>query len=153
MEIIFTDLETQETLVVQYVPEKLNYDPDSSIMAIATYGRNNPRYHFTGSEDTLTFRLDWHAEEEARNDVIRKCRWLESKTKNDGYVKGLPRIQFGFGDLFGFEEVWLITNAKYELSLFDRPVGMLPKQAYQDITMKRITTSNRTTEEIKKYTR
>jgi hypothetical protein len=147
------DTRTQESLVLQYVPKELDYVPASEFQAIMTFGRNNPRYHYTGSEDTITFELDWHADEEAKNDVIRKCRWIEALTKNDNYNNPPPPILFKWGDVFNSDDLWLVTSAPYKWSNFDKTAGMRPKQAYQTITLKRITTSNRSYEQIKKYPR
>jgi hypothetical protein len=148
MEMMFMDTRTQESLVFQFVPAEIEYDPASEFQAIATFARNNPRYHYTGSEDTITFELDWHAEVELKNDVLRKCRWIEARTKNDAYNNPPPLILFKWGDIFTADDLWLITHAPYRLSNFDKIANMRPKQAYQKITLKRVTKNNRSYSEI-----
>lgn len=151
MDILFMDVETQESLYFQFVPQELDYKVGTSIAAISTFGRNNPRYHYTGSEDTVTFEIDWHSDVAEKNDVLKKCRWLESKTKTDAYQGELPQMLFKWGDVFNSDDMWIIADASYRISLFDKTASMRPKQAYQSITLKRITAENRTHNQIKKY--
>lgn len=142
-EIFFMDTRTKESLTLQCVPLEIQYSPESIFVAITTLGRNNPYYHYIGSEDTLSFELDWFAEEAAKDDVIRKCRWLESKTKADGYRLDPPAMVFKWGELYTTDDLWLLVSAgPIRLSQFDRPAGMLPKQAYQQITLKRLVDKN-----------
>lgn len=148
-----------KALVLPFVPEQLNYNPESNFVGIATMGRNNPHYHYTGSEDTLEFTIDWHSSYNHREDVIFNCRWLESLSKGDGFTDVPHRVQLVWGrdnKLFG-SDIWLVTNAKYTLSQFvdsyrdngsKVSVGLLPQQAIQQVTLKRITNRNRLTSEI-----
>lgn len=143
-----------------FVPSELNYSPESNFVGIASFGRNNPFYQFTGSEDTLTFEIDWFSREQNREDVIFNCRWLEALTKGDAYDDVPHRVLLSWGQdnkLF-IDSEWLVVAAPYRLSDFVRgytgengeiiTVGMLPQQAYQSITLKRITKLNRTTKQI-----
>lgn len=148
--IYIIDVENQQYLRIQNVPLEFDYSPESTFAAINTIGRNNPFYHYTGSEDTLTFDISWYANEASRTDVIRSCRWLESYTKNDGYTDEPHRIKLAFGELFT-NDLWLITAAPYKLSLFSKPNSMMPTLAYQTLTLKRVVETNRTKEEILHY--
>lgn len=149
-------------LVLPFVPLNLQYSPESNWVAIPTMGRNNPHYHWTGSEDTLSFEIDWFSEQNSREDVIRNCRWLESLSKADGYKSAPHRLKLIWGrddKLFQFDE-WIVQNASYSLSQFqdsyrdprDRSniisIGLLPQQAKQTVTLKRVTKLNLRTEEI-----
>ena len=129
-------------------------------------GRNNPHYHYTGAEDTLEFVIDWFSADNNRTDVIFNCRWVEALSKNNGYNNRLPRVKIKWGELdylFG-EHEWVVSNAPYKLSNFvaayhERDenfkagelvkVGSLPQQAYQTITLKRITKTNLTSKQIR----
>lgn len=145
------DLVTKNRLFFQTIPLELNYNPESSWVAIAAAGRNNPTYHYTGSEDTLSFMITWYAATEGRADVIRKCKWLESLSKNDGYDNQPHSVQCIFGDLFK-EAKWIVFSAPYKLAMFNRQIGMLPQLATQEITLKRITVTNRTRRDILRST-
>jgi hypothetical protein len=148
-------------LQLPFVPRELDYNPESNFVGIASFGRNNPFYQFTGSEDTLSFEIDWHSKENEREDVIFNCRWLEALTKGDAYDEMPHRVVLSWGrdnKLFA-DSVWLVVAAPYRLSEFVRSfrdpsdntivnVGMLPQQAYQQITLKRLTKLNRSTREI-----
>jgi len=147
-------------LTLPFVPRELNYNPESNFVGIASFGRNNPFYQFTGSEDTLTFDIDWFSKMNNREDVISNCRWVEALTKGDGY-KDIPhRVQLVWGadnKLFS-NSIWLVTSAPYRLSQFIKGyrastgelvnTNMMPQSALQTITLKRITETNRTSEQI-----
>lgn len=143
-----------------FVPRELDYKPESNFVGIASFGRNNPFYQFTGSEDTLTFEIDWFSKENNREDVIFNCRWLEALTKGDAYDDIPHRVKIVWGkDNKLFEDsIWLLVDAPYRLTNFVRAyyddqknivsAGMLPQQAYQTVTFKRLTKLNRSSKEI-----
>lgn len=169
--IAIVDIDSSPYTYVQlpFVPREVQYNPQSNFVGIASFGRNNPYYQFTGSEDTVTFEIDWFAQENHREDVLFKCRWLEALTKGDGYksrphrcmiIWGANTDQYGEGDkLFGEKTRWLLVSAPYSLTEFnrgymDRETGefvnthMLPQQAVQQVTFKRLAETNRTTLDI-----
>lgn len=137
-----------------FVPKELSINPDSSFKTIASMGRNNPFYHFTGSEDSIEFEIDWFAQEESRLDVIRNCKLIESWSKNDAYNNPPPAVILHWNSkLFSSElSLWLITAAPYRLKDFQAHRSMLPQQAYQQITMKRVTLQNLSRNEIQNIT-
>jgi len=148
-------------LVLPFVPSELNYSMESRFVGIATMGRNNPYYQFTGSEDKLEFEIDWFSEQANREDVIYNCRWLESLTKGDGYLRPPSRVMLSWGanNLLWRNFTWLVVKAPYVLGSFVRGyrdmntkeiinTNMLPQQAKQQITLVRLTNSNLTTVEI-----
>lgn len=137
----FLDMVTCETLKFQTMPLELSYAPESLWSAIASSGRNNPLYHYTGSEDTLNFMLTWYADEQLREDVLKKCKWLESLSKNDGYTGKPHHVKLMFGRLFN-EATWIVEKAPYKMSLFNRVHKMLPTLAVQEVTLKKITDNN-----------
>jgi hypothetical protein len=137
-----------ESLRIQCVPDKLSVEPSSNWAIIPSIGRNNPFYHYTGGEDVLKFTLDWYSVHEYREDVIEKCRWVEALAKANAYYNKPPRVILIFGKLFQFD-TWIVEAAPYQLSLFDRERDMLPRQAYQDLTLKKVTPKNTTTEDIR----
>ena|SRR5882757_3168571 len=142
------DLITRERLVFQNIPNDLKYSPESNFMAVASAGRNNPLYQYVGSEDVLAFTLSWYAEETSKNDVLRKVKWLESLSKNDGYDNKPHLVQCVFGEVFR-DAKWIVSSAgPIQFNLFDREIGMFPKLATQEITLKRVTDKNRTRQEI-----
>lgn len=147
-------------LQLPFVPRELDYQPESNFVGIASFGRNNPFYQFTGSEDTVSFEIDWFSDKENREDVIFNCRWLEALTKGDAYDEIPHRVKIVWGkDNKLFEDsTWLLVSAPYKLSDFVRgyrssngeviSTSMLPQQAYQTVTFKRINKMNRSTKDI-----
>lgn len=139
-----------ESLKIQTVPLELEDQSTSSFPVIPSVGRNNPFYNYTGGEDILVMELDWYSNEGLRQDVIRNCTWVKSLTKANGYKEEPPRIILRFGNLFKFER-WIVTDAPFKLSLFDKELGMLPRQAFQRVTLKRVTNANTLTDDIRKF--
>jgi len=143
----------QKSLVIQTIPSKLEYEVNSNFATIASIARNNPFYHYTGSEDVITFDIDWFAEQEDLTDVLSNCRWLESLTKANGYDFQPHRVSLSWGDIFRPEDIWLITKASYIMGGFDNTQSLLPHIAKQQVEMKRITKTNLTYIDIRSTTR
>ena len=153
-----------ESLDLQFRPPSINLSTESSIAAVPTLGRNNPFYNYGGSEDTLSFEISFYAAEQNRQDVLYKCRWLESLTKADGYKTSPHRIKLVWGKegrLF-FNQTWILVSAPYTLSHFIdkgynrdtngdltiQAYGLLPTVAKQQLTFKKLVTKNNTYEDI-----
>lgn len=150
-----------DKLKIPFVPRELNIEPESNFVGIASFGRNNPIYQFTGSEDTITFDIDWHSDQANREDVIFNCRWIEALSKADGYDEMPHRVMiiWGNGNKLFQDHLFILEKAPYKLSQFvkgykDPKTGervstsMLPQQAIQRITLKRLTETNLTSREI-----
>jgi hypothetical protein len=144
----FLDMVTAEKLILQTVPLQIGYDPGQVWGTVASPGRNNPLYQYTGAEDTITFTISWYADELSREDVLRKTKWIESLSKNNGYDEKPHRVKFVMGKLF-LEAYWVIISCPVNWSLFNRAEGMLPCLASQEITLKRIMTTNRSQSQIR----
>lgn len=149
-------------LILPFVPREVSYEPSSKFVGIATMGRNTPFYQFTGSEDSLKFEIDWYSlnkEDLDRKNVINACRWVEALTKSNAY-EDLPhrvKLVWGKNDLLWQDDLWIVTEAPYVLSQFTKgyksdgeflDIGMMPAQAIQTVTLKRVMSNNRTTQEI-----
>lgn len=141
------DLVTLDSLIFQSIPTDMEYDPSSSFATLESPGRNNPLYHYTGSEDTITFEISWYANDPTREDVISKCKWVESLTKNDGFDAKPHDVQFIFGVMFKYS-VFKVVHAPFRMGLFSREFGMLPQIAKQSVTLKRVTEVNQPLERI-----
>lgn len=165
------------SLVIQNRPDRLRVEPAATWAAVKSMGRNNPFYFYTGGEDTITFDISWYSVDEVhRDDVVNKCRLLESWARADGYSASPPtlRIQWGNSGLFE-DDLFILAAAPYELTHFQnasrmrwrrydnypdtgqritntvsRPYNLklLPNCATQTLTFKRVTKNNRTWEEI-----
>jgi hypothetical protein len=139
-----------DKITLPTVPYELDYDPKSNWAIVGSIGRNAPFYHYTGSEDSLSFKIDWYSKMEHRQDVIYYCRWLEARSKADGYYEDPHRVivVWGEDDLLLRDAVWIVVKATYKLSQFVKTQGMLPQQAYQEVTLKRVLNFNSGYEEI-----
>lgn len=138
------------SITIPTIPLELAYESASEFAALASLGRNNPFYHYTGSEDSLSFQIDLYSKIASREDVIYWCKWLNSLTKANGYLESPHRVMIVWGkDSRLFEDdVWIVEKAPYKLSQFQTNASLLPQQAYVDITLKRWVDHNLTTSEI-----
>jgi hypothetical protein len=144
-----TALSSLQRLDIQFVPKQLLKTRSPNIADIQVIGRNNPLHHYTGGKTTLTFELDFLAEEESREDVIRKCSWLESLAHNDGYEQPPERIRLTFGKMFSVTDVWVVKSVSVRYERFDAAYGFLPVQAYVSITLELSPTDNLTLNDVK----
>lgn len=135
------DLVTLKRLYFQGLPMEIEVGGESNWATLASMNRNNPFYHFTNSEDIIKFTLSWFASVEEQDDVLKKCKWLRALSKTDGNNKRPHHVQLSFGNLFKAGE-FIVTEANYSLKLFNRELGMLPRLATQEVTLKRITEAN-----------
>lgn len=145
----FTALKSLERLEIQYVPTELQLKRSPAIAGVAVVGRNNPKHHYLGGTTDLSLELDFHSNETDREDVISKCKWLESLAYSDGFENPPERVRLTFGSLFRNNEVWIVSNVSYTMSLFDAKKGYLPKQAYVKLTLSLDTESNLKLEDVK----
>lgn len=138
-----TALRSLERLDIQFVPKSINTSRKVTLGEIAVVGRNNPFQHYTGGGNTFSLELDFCAEEESREDVVRKCRLLESWAMNDGFEFAPERLRITFGKFFKENEVWVISNINVDYSMFSAQHGMLPTQAYAKVDFVLDTSTNR----------
>lgn len=135
------DLVTLEKLFFMGLPNELEMSPDANWVAVAPPGRNLALYQYVGGEDTLILNLSFFGLDISRQDVLRKCKWLHSLTRNDGYDRKPHPVSLYFGDLFRSSK-WIVFSAPYKLALFNREFGMLPQLATVELTLKRISEQN-----------
>lgn len=142
------------TIKLPFIPRELNYNSESSFAAIKPIGSNNPRYHYTGAEDKLEFEIDWHSFDNDRRDVISQCRKIEALSKADGYTGSPHRVILQWGSsgyLFDGME-FIVLAAPYRMTQFSNGhinsdgslqlTHAMPVQAYQKVTLARITSHN-----------
>lgn len=122
------NLSSLETMEIQFVLDELTYTRNANYSNIEIIGRNEPKYHYSGGETTMPLILDFHAQDDDRQDVIRKIKWLEALSYGDGYDANPPVIKIVFGEVFK-EEQWIVKSVKPNMSLFVPMFNFLPHQA------------------------
>lgn len=121
-------------LEFQFVPKAFERNRAVNMDSVAIVGKNVPSYHYTGGETTLSFELDFYAEEVSRNDVMRRCNWLESLTYNEGRLVYPHRIVLSFGKMFR-NQLWVVKSCSTTYDGFHKKHGFLPQQAYVRLTL------------------
>ena len=149
------DLDTLERLNFQTVPQNLEYVPNANFHSINTVGRNNPEYHYTGGSDVLSFTLTWYSDrlqsgalDTEKTGVLTHCKWIEARSRNDGYNAEPPRVKLIWGSTRYTDATWLIQSSQYTTKLPDAQNDYLPTHAVQNITLIRVTEENSTKEQI-----
>lgn len=146
-------------IVLQNRPTSVEFKGETSWVSIKSMGRNTPMYHYTGAEDILQFNVSWYANDDKHaNDVITKCRLLESWSKADGYKAAPPilRILWGNSGIFS-NQTYILTSATYTLKNFNdksriidkdpkilkiRDYHLYPRIATQELVFKRVSAKN-----------
>lgn len=144
----FIALDTLDRLDIQFVPENLTINRNPNIASIQVVGRNNPIYHYISGDTNMNLELDFHSADENREDVLKKCKWLEHLAYNDGYAKEPQRVKLVFGDIFK-DELWVIKKVSYVLSQFNKQKGFLPQQAIVSIELGLDPTNNLGWEDVR----
>lgn len=151
-------------IIIQGMPSELDINPESSWATVKSMGRNNSFMFYTGGEDTISFDISWYSVQSDREDVINKCKLLESWTRADGYKAAPPTLYISWGnsDLFK-DDTFILSSAKYTLSNFQNAarttwnrdkntqqidLKLLPNCAVQNLVFKKVTLDNTTHERI-----
>lgn len=152
-----------EKLELNFIPTELNHTTESRLASLLSVGRNNPFYHYAGSEDTIAFTIDWTFENDSsRQKAIQSARKLESWSKSNGYVSGLPRVMLVWGKSSLYSNsLFLVEAASYTLKnwvdyglvkqnarLESQLFGLTPQTIHQDVILKRVTEFNWEHEDI-----
>ena len=163
--IINASVSPYQSIILQNRPTELNIDPKSTWVTISSMGRNNPFLMYTGGEDNITFEISWFVNDpQHRDEVIWKCKLLESWSRANGYMASPPvlNIKWGASDIFKDDDFFILESAKYTLTHFQDQakkyeadynsnfidLKLNPNCATQQLSFKRVTLANTTHEEI-----
>ena len=107
-------------LCIQNRPYEVQINPGSTWVSVKSMGRNNPFYMYTGGEDTLSFEVSWYTSDPNHpEEVIAKCRLLESWTKANGYLNAPPTLRILWGDSGLFDNFdFILESCPYRLTNF-----------------------------------
>ena len=165
-----TSISPYEYLVIQNRPNQLDFKGETSWATIKSMGRNTPIYQYTGAEDTLQFNISWfNTKLDEPEEVISKCRLLESWSKANGYNTAPPILHIQWGGVpdnhLFINQDYILISATYSLRNFNNGVrksnivggnkssvihdlGLWPAVATQELIFKRVSSHNLTYEDI-----
>jgi hypothetical protein len=148
-------------LEIQGMPSEVEVNPETSWAVIKSPGKNGAYYNYNGSEDTITMEISWYSVHPEREDVLTKCRLLESWSKADGPYSSPPTLDILWGNSNQFSsegQAYILYSAKYKLANFQNSakvptVGvvdlkLLPNSATQTLVFKKVTEFNQSHEDI-----
>lgn len=157
-----------KAIQLQCRPNEIQVTPQSTWAAVSSMGRNNPFRMYTGGEDTIQFDICWYCNDpNNRGEVVTKCRLLESWSKANGYVSAPPVLQllWGASNIYK-DDFFILESASYKLTHFQdlalkigNPelnevgssylnLGLYPNYATQTLVFKRVSSVNRTWDQI-----
>lgn len=152
-------------IVLQNRPNSIDFKGETTWAIVKSMGRNLPMYHYTGAEDIIQFNISWYANDPDNNEeVVTKCRLLESWTKANAYQAAPPvlTIDWGGSDLYK-NQYFILISATYTLNnfsqgsrLYNSSPGhqsfidgkLLPLTATQELIFKRVSATNPSWEDI-----
>ncbi len=156
--ILNTSISPYIKIDIQGMPKTLEINPESSWATLKSPGKNTADYNYIGSEDTVTMDISWYSVDNNREDVINKCRLLESWSKSNSYTSSPPLLSLIWGDSGIFDgHYYILWSARYSLSNFQRAVRksgevvnlkLLPNTATQTLVFKRVSEDNLTHEDV-----
>lgn len=160
--IINTNTSPVTSIILQNRPTTIQVNNMSYWVSVKSMGRNNPFMMYTGGEDAIQLEISWFVNDpDNRNEVLTKCRLLESWSKADGYSASPPTLKISWGNANIFEnDLFILESAPYQLSNFQSytrsydlkwgwlekytDIGLAPQCATQTLVFKRVTPNNRT---------
>lgn len=129
-----------ERLEIQFMPQ-VSGSRVANYSKVQVVGRNNPKYHFTGGEDSLRLKMEFMAFSELGDEVWKKIQWLKSLTANDSFVGPAREVSLIFGRIYRNQR-WIITRVDDEPRRFAHDKGMNPIEATVTINLARVTDRN-----------
>lgn len=137
-----------QKLEMQFIPASMKLTSTAQNAKIEVVGRNNPIHHYTGGDDKLVFKLDFYSDTEDRDDVIKKCRWIQALRYNNGSRGPKRNVKVVMGDMFQ-REIWIVDSVAIDLSTFDGTKGFRPRQATVDINLSLDPIKNLTIDDVR----
>lgn len=137
-----------QKLEMQFVPVGMKITSSATNAKIEVIGRNNPLHHYTGGDDKLSFKLEFYSDVDDRNDVIQKCRWLQSLRFGDGNTGPKRNVKVVMGDMFK-KEIWIVDTVTLDMSNFDGDKGFRPRLATIDMALSLDPTKNLTINDVR----
>ena len=118
-------------LELQNRPNEIPVNPISNWSDVNSMGRNIPFAIYTGGNSSFSIDISWFSDQpNVPNDVLAKCKLLESWSKADGYKSSPPLLKIIWGGSKIFDNhTYILKSATYKLSNFNS-VSVTPK--YKD---------------------
>ncbi len=108
-------------LELQNRPNEIQINTSSNWVDVNSMGRNNPYSIYTGGNETFSIDISWYANQKGKpEDVLAKCKLLESWSKADGYLASPPILKIVWGDSDIFSNYrFILKSASYSLQNFN----------------------------------
>lgn len=147
--IYIIDTVTGEQHELQNVPKRVKHNPKTKHHALRAQGANNPKYHYTGAEDLMSFKTTLYCEEETRDDVVKLCRKFEALTKNDGFRGKKHEVLILWNGPLYNNHRFLFMEMEYTWKNFNKEFDGYPMGAELTMIFARVTDTNLSHDEIR----
>jgi len=120
-------------LELQNRPNEIQVNPISNWSDVNSMGRNIPFAIYTGGNSSFSIDISWFSNQpNVPNDVLAKCKLLESWSKADGYKSSPPLLKIVWGGSKIFDNhLYILKSATYRLSNFNS-VSVTPNYGGKD---------------------
>lgn len=118
-------------LELQNRPNEIQVNPISNWSDVNSMGRNIPFAIYTGGNSSFSIDISWFSNQPGvPNDVLAKCKLLESWSKADGYKSSPPLLKIVWGGSKIFDNhTYILKSATYKLSNFNS-ISVTPNYSY-----------------------
>ena len=116
----------QERLEFQFIPNELKHSRTANNAKVDIVGRNHPKRHYLGGDDSISFQLNFHATENDIDSVKKSVFWLQ------GLATG-KNVKLVWGNLYQ-NTVWVVDSVDTVWQNQDLSRG-LPEIATVDIKL------------------
>jgi hypothetical protein len=110
-------------LTIMFTPSDIEYTNQSGLKSLGILGSDLQRYHYGGSEDGLTFEVDWYGfKANGAESPLDKAEKMLSLTKGAGWVNNTPPIiiiRWGSGEFTPFaNHKYIVEKASFKPEQF-----------------------------------
>jgi len=112
-------------LTIRFTPDEIDYSTQSGLKSLGVVGADLQKYHYGGSEDSLSFEIDWFDfKTGSQGSALEQAEKMLALTKGAGWTRNTPPIVFlkwGSGNNTPFSNYkFLVDKASYKPTQFTR---------------------------------
>lgn len=132
--IYIVEVETLEQIECQYMPNELTRNNTAEINKIKTVARNNPFPGYSGVETDMMFSLDFYSEQEDREDLMSRVKWLEGLTYGQAFNARPVKIRIVWGRFLN-KFTFCVNNVNVKFAQMNKYHDGLPLMAMVDLNL------------------
>lgn len=116
------------------MPNELQRGNTGETNKIKTVARNNPFIGQSGVETDITFSLDFYSEQEDREDLMSRVKWLEGLTYSEAFNARPVRVRIVWGKFLN-KFTYSVNSVNVRFSQMNQYHDGLPLMAMVDLNL------------------